>query len=1784
MKQEKDKKNVYSPKEQEKRKKERLQQIHIDNAREQELMRSVKTKSKDTVVSNEDSKSNVADRVQAELYQDGQRVSREDMPEQLKKVLDKIHSREVSKVEAGDRTKEENNLTNLTDEDVAQKEDHMNLTRKLVNNPTPIMTVGSSANSGSMAAGLPTDTGDNSSDIPISFTPTGDNFDKSRATNYKSVTDSSLKSESNEKNDKDLSVPYASSPLDLSNRDALKQALSGNNFKMPSNFALNNNNSQKNAEKEDSPNEDVTDKAEKTSDNENNDHLLLGGISNLNNSRNGNINPNGQSNNRQMQNQQNRNGMNVIIPPRVTPQGASAARQSGGVIQNNRTGMPTSSRFGGGRNINGGTSAKARNAAAQTVKKVMQAKKIITLGPIIASIAGFLLIVLLLVGAVSFLINMPGTVRDKVENVAIEFFQGLKGLIVGQDLPSSTKIKSLAEYLEREGYDLKYNGFVTELEKDSNGNIKKIESKYLTAYLAAEQRGYLIANQNLNVVALFRNAGELLGGDWSKIKDSWGTGMIMLENESITKVMLGKASEMMDSLTNMANSVWNALSGKKTQERPKNSLENLSAVNQRIVIKRETNEMIISKQDLTDLKKLRLGFDTYSYSLKEWTDRYGTPTDLFLSLHLATRAPEFAYEFATKYDTKVYMNIKELSDVNIDVVYAQTDSKGNITLDKDGKPIMQTLAEIGDEKLKSMGLSPDAINEMKNLSGRNIDAFTPYITKVINHWYYKQIIYQGTYKTTDNSGNEVEKAVNVYKEKTLEPNSEGYVRYYLYTRTTNPDEEKIEESTKKLDEESGFGLFGLDKLLRGLVGVIFSGNFSGISGILDFATSEMLNNAYKELSKGIVKLIPSNITGFLSGDLAQSLSNINFFKNGFDPSTLTKLTLGDMKGVLNYDGILNEMKIDSLGIDISKMMDNLNFNDLTELSISLDDIKLDNLDDVFKSGMDDILDFKNINIDSLTNELIDGFDGTIKDIENSILSSSNQIFSGFGEKDVNKVMEGIVDGISGELVNITTGEFLNDFDESLKNVIAGKYNDQILQALKNESSKQLLGMPINKVEKILSNDINSVKKLGTQLTDIDSKLENMSVDMTNLSNTANKVSKELVGVDVAMLKSASTKLQNVTNTTANSLQDLDIVEKAIDTGVQLSEQNSTHLKRLISEQKQLYKKLDEANRSLNTQEIVSIKNAINKKMEEIEAFSNSSYGMDDFESEFLKSQVSKIKKSCSSISDLVDNLDVAPINSAKNRIYQMDMDKFIQLADDFYNIDPLQNGLKDNVTLLNNSLQALESNKFENLVNDMTNYDKLMDNALNRIENHLLSSVSSELKSNYSKIMNTANLVKNSTDDLDLDDVTRIVNSVPGLNCKELTAFSSQINNLFDGSVDGLLNKVENVAKDKLNSVVEQVEQRIIDGVKQGIANNLSDKLKNKLLNDDNFKESMKKGMLTKNNQDSDALSGEEEPEIEDPIVEYLSGFYIREIRKVDYFQVAEPIRVLYNAREHWFKMFRENKYFILDDANIDMKKITDKNYLKEHWKTIWDAMSGDVSGGIYAMLQGIKTSSSEYLLRYFKELFTDNSWVFDANYNFMQSADPSSVKSGTFGWIFKTAEVDEIINTDKNIVQKVLKAEYEPYTWTSNNVGILKPYSEDPVYGFKQDLDIVSPVEGVVVAKTEAGRNELGEEVPASVTIEVRNSGDENADGMRVILIGGNYDYVKEGTAVKKAVFKDSADGEWTEASSEGTGVSEIGRTTDERIRIIVLDKDRTMVSDVSKYVRPPYEINKESVIKNGL
>lgn len=328
----------------------------------------------------------------------------------------------------------------------------------------------------------------------------------------------------------------------------------------------------------------------------------------------------------------------------------------------------------------------AKNAAkaAQKIKKSGLALKIIGfLWPAVIAI----LIILLLIGAYSFITTMPGMLLDKVSELAGGLWADLCNLFTGENGAYITDQDQyqLSEYIENMGYDVVGYGFASpndvkiETDETTGEEKRKVTSKYLKAYLLADFNTYAPEKTRLKELA----DGSLIGGlaAITEALNGWFgedvlKGMIVFEDDNIFRNQ--KIDRQSKTLT---VGVWNGLK------------EN-----------------------------------TYTFNIDGWTGRYGKPLEFLLTLHVSTMAPDLVYELASdkNFDTKVHVsyepveawittrylvsddtisNLEELEkndDTKYDVIWNvegleylkdKVDGSGELSLEKDDLEKIQEIVE-----------------------------------------------------------------------------------------------------------------------------------------------------------------------------------------------------------------------------------------------------------------------------------------------------------------------------------------------------------------------------------------------------------------------------------------------------------------------------------------------------------------------------------------------------------------------------------------------------------------------------------------------------------------------------------------------------------------------------------------------------------------------------------------------------------------------------------------------------------------------------------------------------------------------------------------------------------------------------------------------------------------------------------------------------------------------------------------------------------------------------------
>ena len=470
----------------------------------------------------------------------------------------------------------------------------------------------------------------------------------------------------------------------------------------------------------------------------------------------------------------------------------------------------------------GGAAAGGTAAAGSTAVAAGAAAGIGVFGIVLLVI----LIIFIIIGIFGFLTAIPSMTLEKLKEFAQGIWDGIEGYFMGADAArvNDDNVLEVAQYLYDMGYDLEGCGFVQDVkfEKDENGNstgvIEKVKSSYLTHYLVAENRTYMISNDNFSWTDLFDSltSGRITEG----ISSSWGSGMIHIDNGIWSDVAM---TIQMIPIVNWGYNEISKLAGD-------------------VSVDRESNMLRISRNNFSSgLAFWNWRRDVTYYNLAGWSGRYGKPFELLVTLHLSTMAPDFANEIAMNEDL----------DTRVNIGLKNATFEGSIKLKKEDG------TEYSIDQLEEAGYSQDIIDKLKSLENdaKNISTKTPYIKDVKKHWF------RDVYFDTD--GKSVEYGVVQENEdkkeetsKNKEDDEEKEDIQYVYEdidgerklKTTNGAVNVYETGTSSESFEYLGEIDGLDSGDK----VIFEGTIAdnivqkqdGVRGVTNPTTKELFKGKY----------------------------------------------------------------------------------------------------------------------------------------------------------------------------------------------------------------------------------------------------------------------------------------------------------------------------------------------------------------------------------------------------------------------------------------------------------------------------------------------------------------------------------------------------------------------------------------------------------------------------------------------------------------------------------------------------------------------------------------------------------------------------------------------------------------------------------------------------------------------------------------------------------------------------------------------------------------------------
>lgn len=332
------------------------------------------------------------------------------------------------------------------------------------------------------------------------------------------------------------------------------------------------------------------------------------------------------------------------------------------------------------RKLKGKAKKHARNAAKKAKDKIATTVfKPVGMG-IFSSVISIAVIIFMLIGIVSFIITMPGLVKEGIMAKVAEAIDWVNTSLFGSDYfleklasdQDKTAQKAVLKYLDDMGIDPVGFGFApfyrritdektgeetgevdydTEIMPkyyDSDGFFgakkyqdqlkeKTITEDLIFKYIVSNERTYLI-HDNAKIPNIFKSIKEIFSDD-----NYYLTGMIRAK-----------------------------ISGA-------NFLEELN--DSTISVNREEKTMEITSKDWSKLTS-----NKFKYNLEGWTGRYGMPLEFLLALHIATMSPDLTEELIENKNLQTEVNVllEKDEDYNIDYKITYKDKELPIKRGKSG--------------------------------------------------------------------------------------------------------------------------------------------------------------------------------------------------------------------------------------------------------------------------------------------------------------------------------------------------------------------------------------------------------------------------------------------------------------------------------------------------------------------------------------------------------------------------------------------------------------------------------------------------------------------------------------------------------------------------------------------------------------------------------------------------------------------------------------------------------------------------------------------------------------------------------------------------------------------------------------------------------------------------------------------------------------------------------------------------------------------------------------------
>lgn len=296
-------------------------------------------------------------------------------------------------------------------------------------------------------------------------------------------------------------------------------------------------------------------------------------------------------------------------------------------------------------------SKRFANASAKAGKIGAKIGKVAaSLGPILMWVGIIILILILLIGLITFILTGPGLlwngIKELFKQIANKnWIRSVENNYGAQYIVEKADIENIVGFLDEMGYDIYGYGFINKPANQifdiTNADSEQINETTENALPSASANTYKFI-------------------DGGKIYQHGKADAYIDFRKSIT-------------MTDMRNLVYYIVSDNASRIIRNSNITVDGGQSGLIDIRDEDNTQLVTeriwKKDFVyiegntlKIKPYVLSKKIYNYSLDGWTGRYGIPLEFLLSTHIATMAPDLTYELATSFDTIVKIKLKKDED------------------------------------------------------------------------------------------------------------------------------------------------------------------------------------------------------------------------------------------------------------------------------------------------------------------------------------------------------------------------------------------------------------------------------------------------------------------------------------------------------------------------------------------------------------------------------------------------------------------------------------------------------------------------------------------------------------------------------------------------------------------------------------------------------------------------------------------------------------------------------------------------------------------------------------------------------------------------------------------------------------------------------------------------------------------------------------------------------------------------------------------------------------------